>query len=131
MAKILVIDDNAALRRMMLRVLGNARHTVIEAQDGQEGLARFKEHGADLVITDIIMPEKEGIETMRELIKGSPATKIVAMSGGGTSHNMMFLDVARAVGADATLAKPFRPADLIDLVERLLPRDDSPQVQAC
>lgn len=131
MAKILIIDDNAALRRVMLRALRNAHYTVFEAQDGREGLALLETHGADLVITDIIMPETEGIETLREVLKGFPGTKIMVISGGGTSHNLMYLDMARALGADATLAKPFRPAQLLEAVEQLLPGGDPSLNRAC
>jgi CheY-like chemotaxis protein len=121
MAKILVIDDDAAMRRIVMRMLESTNHQVFEAKDGQRGLALLAEQGADLVITDIIMPEKEGIQTIREIQERSPDTKIIAMSGGGISRNLMFLDVARAFGADAALAKPFKPQELIDAIERLLP----------
>jgi two-component system, OmpR family, response regulator CpxR len=110
MAVLLVIDDDAAMRRMMVRTLATGNHRVIEAENGQEGLRLLEEHKPDLVITDILMPQKEGIETIREVQERSPSTKIIAISGGGMSHNLMFLDVARAFGADAILAKPFRPA---------------------
>jgi DNA-binding NarL/FixJ family response regulator len=78
------------------------------------------QHKPDVVITDILMPQKEGIETIREVQERAPNTRIIAVSGGGMSHNLMFLDVARAFGADAVLAKPFRPAQLVDMVEQVL-----------
>lgn len=121
MATILVIEDDAAMRRVVTRILDGTKHQVLEAKDGQQGLALLAQHGADLVITDILMPEKEGIQTIREIQERSPDTKIIAMSGGGVSRNLMFLDVARAFGADAALAKPFKPRELIEAVERLLP----------
>lgn len=120
MACILVIDDDAATRRLILRALAAGKHKVIEAENGDQGLKLVAEHKPDLIITDILMPQKEGIETMREVHEIAPGTKIIAISGGGISHNLMFLDVAKAFGADAVIAKPFRPAELIETVERVL-----------
>jgi len=70
--------------------------------------------------TDILMPEKEGIETIRDLKRDHPALKIIAISGGGQSGSMDFLDMARALGADEALQKPFRRAQLVDIINRLL-----------
>jgi CheY-like chemotaxis protein len=121
MATILVIDDDEAVRRLILRILKPTMHTLLEAQDGNAAIALLKKHDADLIITDLVMPKKEGIATIREIHERAPGTKVIAISGGGTSRNMAFLDVARVMGADATLAKPFSPRDLLDAVERLLP----------
>ena len=118
MALILVIDDDPAMRRLVMRVLAG-RHRLIEAENGAEGLRLRAQHQPDLIITDILMPQKEGIETMREVKQLAPATKIIAISGGA-APNLMYLDMARSLGADAVLAKPFRPAELTDTVERLL-----------
>jgi two-component system, OmpR family, response regulator CpxR len=120
MAVLLVIDDDANMRKLMVRTLSGSKHHVLEAENGQEGLRLMDEHKPDVVITDILMPQKEGIETIREVQERAPATKIIAISGGGLSHNLMFLDVARAFGADAVLAKPFRPAQLVETVEQVL-----------
>lgn len=119
MTVILVIDDDAAMRRLMVRTLSD-QYRVIEAENGQEGLKLLDLEKPDLVITDILMPQKEGIETIREVQDRAPGTKIIAISGGGMSHNLMFLDVARAFGADAVLAKPFRPNQLIEAVDKAL-----------
>jgi two-component system, chemotaxis family, chemotaxis protein CheY len=118
MATILVIDDDAALRRVLRRMLG-ADHDVVEAADGAAGIARFAEHGPRLVITDILMPKKEGIETIREIRRLAPEVKILAISGGGigTPH---YLDMAGKLGADVTLMKPFSAADLRATVRALL-----------
>lgn len=118
MALILVIDDDPAMRRLVRRVLAG-RHRLIEAENGAEGLRLRAQHQPDLIVTDILMPQKEGIETMREVKQLAPATKIIAISGG-VAPNLMYLDMARSLGADAVLAKPFRPAELSDTVERLL-----------
>jgi CheY-like chemotaxis protein len=120
MALILVIDDDDALRRVILRTLGAKKHRMIEAPNGVEGMKMLEEHKPDAVITDILMPQKEGIETIREIRERAPDCKIIAISGGGSSHNLMFLDVARAFGADAALAKPFRPNELATIVEQVL-----------
>ncbi len=127
MAKILVVDDDAAMRRLIIRTLGGGDHILIEAQNGREGMELVKQHRPDVVITDILMPQKEGIETIREIRELAPQTKVIAVSGGGSSHNLMFLDIAKAFGADGALAKPFRPNQLSELVERLL-KDQSPNV---
>jgi len=120
MASILVIDDDPGFRRMVSLVLTRAQHTVIEAEDGDLGLMRFKEGKPDLVISDIVMPGKEGIETIREIRALSPDTPIIAMSGGGANIGLEYLDAARKLGASSILAKPFRPVDLAELVKRML-----------
>lgn len=120
MAVLLIIDDDEGMRKLMVRTLSGPRHRIFEAENGREGLRLMDEHKPDVVITDILMPQKEGIETIREVQERAPQTKIIAISGGGLSHNLMFLDVARAFGADAVLAKPFRPAQLVETVEQVL-----------
>jgi CheY-like chemotaxis protein len=120
MAKVLVIDDDPGFRRMVSLVLTRAQHIVIEAEDGNLGLLRFVEEKPDLVISDIVMPGKEGIETIREIRALSPATPIIAMSGGGANIGLEYLDAAGKLGASSILAKPFRPADLAELVKRML-----------
>ena len=125
MTVILVIDDDPAMRRLMVRTLTALEHRVIEAENGQDGLKLVDSEKPDLVITDILMPQKEGIETIREVQERAPGTRIIAVSGGGISHNLMFLDVARAFGADAVLAKPFRPDELVEAVEKALSNSTS------
>jgi DNA-binding response OmpR family regulator len=120
MATILVIDDDAQVRRMMNRVLSQAGHEVHEAANGRLGVDAFRAHRPSIVITDILMPEQEGIETIRALRREGLDTRIIAVSGGGYSHNMLFLDMARQLGADSALRKPFRAAELLDTVNRLL-----------
>ena len=120
MAVLLVIDDDEGMRKLMVRTLRDSKHRVLEAENGREGLKIMDQHTPDLVITDILMPQKEGIETIREVQERAPATKIIAISGGGVSQNLMFLDVARAFGAHAVLAKPFRPAELVETVAQVL-----------
>lgn len=121
MALILVIDDEPAIRQMVRRSLERDGHTILEAPNGREGIALARAQHLDLIITDIVMPEMEGIETILVLRGQFPVIPIIAMSGGGGTRGMMFyLDAAAKLGANATLAKPFRPAQLAELVKKLL-----------
>ncbi len=116
MSTVLLIEDNPQMRRMVARALTMAKHHVIEATNGREGLEQFRAHRPEIVITDIVMPEIEGIELIRDIRREAPTVRIIAMSGGGITGNMQFLDFARALGADAVLAKPFRASDVVALV---------------
>ena len=118
MADILIIDDDPGLRRVMARTLTGEGHLVHEAENGIAGLAAFDRFRPELVITDMIMPEKEGIETIRHLRQLAPTLPILAISG--TGNRTFFLHVAIALGADASLEKPFYPAQLRKLVRDLL-----------
>lgn len=121
MARIVLIDDDEDVRRTLVRMLEVAGHEVHEATDGDSGLELCTRVDPQLVITDILMPEKEGIETIMTLKRDHPALKIIAISGGGRSGGGMdFLDMARSLGADEVLQKPFRRAELLDLMNRLL-----------
>ena len=120
MRKILIIDDNSAVRATMARILELAGYETVTAGDGNEGLIRMRQEDPDLIITDIIMPEKEGIETIRQILIERPSAKIMAVSGGGRHANMDFLDAARKLGAIDVLEKPFEPDDLVNRVSRCL-----------
>jgi CheY-like chemotaxis protein len=90
MARILLIDDDEPVRTTLRLTLEHFGHTVIEARDGTEGLALFQHANADLVITDIVMPEKDGLEVLRELRRMHPSVKIIAISGpGGTAGRVI------------------------------------------
>jgi DNA-binding response OmpR family regulator len=117
MADILVIEDEPALRRLVLRILREAGHTVHEAGDGSEGIAVFHRVRPALVITDIVMPDMEGIEVIRQLRKEAPTVPILAVSGSGQA---VYLGAATGLGATESLAKPFRRDDLLIVVGRLL-----------
>jgi CheY-like chemotaxis protein len=116
MALILVIDDTVTMRQLVRRMLERATHTVLEAEDGEVGMSVLQRRAPDLVITDLIMPRMEGIETIQRMKRSSPGTKIIAMSGSDELN----LDAARKLGADAALAKPFGAATLLDIIDRLL-----------
>jgi len=114
MANILLVDDDDNFRSMLRITLQRLGHQISEASNGLVALKLFQLHLYDVVILDLIMPEKEGIETIRDLRKQRPDVKIIAMSGGGRLKAMDILSVAKAVGADQVLAKPFSNDNLLD-----------------
>jgi two-component system, chemotaxis family, chemotaxis protein CheY len=120
MSLVLVIDDEPALREVTRQFLEEAGHTVVEAGDGKVGLWIFRELRPDLVIVDLFMPEKEGVETIREMRTIDPTAKIVAMSGGGRFGTRQLLDGLVDLGATATLAKPFGHGELLSAVDRAM-----------
>jgi CheY-like chemotaxis protein len=117
MAKILVIDDDPRIRRLIGRILSGEGHDVAAAENGNDGLRRFRADQPALVISDLLMPEKEGIETIIEIRREAPSIPILAISGDGGGT---FLDIATKLGATRALAKPFRSAELIEAVNQLL-----------
>jgi CheY-like chemotaxis protein len=112
----LIIDDEQAMRRGIVRILKKAGHETHEAADGRAGMRLFRRVRPDLVITDLIMPEAEGIETIREIHREAPEVPIMAISG----REKVYLRAAKAVGAQVSLEKPFRQDALLALVDRLL-----------
>jgi DNA-binding response OmpR family regulator len=125
MPKILIIDDDAGARRMITRILVDSGHEVIEAENGVDGVRKYLEERTNLIITDIIMPEKEGIQTIADIRASGSTVGIIAISGGGSGAGNLYLNMAVELGADAVLAKPFRPSELLALVDDLLGRDRS------
>lgn len=121
MAKILIMDDDNQFRVMLRIMLENAGYKDIEeAENGNIGMKLIRNSHFDLVITDIIMPDKEGIETIIEIRKNFPAIKIIAMSGGGKVGADSYLVMAGHLGAGRTLSKPFQQSELVDAVRELL-----------
>ncbi|MFA6009338.1 MAG: response regulator [Desulfobacteraceae bacterium] len=118
MAHILVIDDESPIRLMLRMLLESEGYTVTEACDGTEGIKCYRENPADLIITDIIMPEKEGIETIMTLRKENPSIKIIAMSGGGKNNADGYLKTAKLLGALETLKKPIRKDVLLAVIRK-------------
>lgn len=116
---ILVIDDEDQMRGMLRDLLERAGHTVLDAQDGKAGQSILSGQTIDLVITDILMPERDGLEITRDVQRSSPGVKIIAISGGGRTGKLDFLEEAREFGAHAVLRKPFGRKDLLDLIESL------------
>ena len=120
MTKILVIDDDALVRTTLARVLRDAGYEIATAEDGMRGMALFRSEQPDLVITDIIMPEQEGIQTITEMRKARPDAKIIAISGSGRFSDADFLKMARSLGAMDTVSKPFDADELLTIVENCL-----------
>lgn len=118
--KILVIDDEEPIRNMLRQILEKEGFEVVDAREGEEGLKCQRAAPADLIITDIIMPEKEGIETIRELKEDYPELKILAISGGGRIGAESYLALAEKFGADAILRKPLTRDELMEKVRSLL-----------
>jgi DNA-binding response OmpR family regulator len=122
LARILLIEDQDLIRGLLRDTLELAGHTVIEAPNGADGLDLFRQAGADLVITDIVMPDKDGLEVVRALREQVPPVNIIAISGAGDSAED-YLDRAYRMGAVKVLRKPFPLAALIAAIDELLPGD--------
>jgi DNA-binding response OmpR family regulator len=120
MSRILLIDDDDQCRGMLRQALRREGYEVVEARDGKEGLIRFRTAAIDLVITDVLMPEQEGLQTIRELRAECPAIKIIAISGGGARGTLNFLKTAVLIGAQCTLRKPFDLEELRQAISTLL-----------
>lgn len=126
MAKILIIDDEAAMRRLMRHILADGGHEIIEAGDGRQALKLFDCDRPDLVIVDILMPGTDGIEVIRKILRLQPDLGIIAISGGGTVTPDFYLDLASKFGARRYLEKPFSAAALNDAVTALLTPGSTP-----
>jgi DNA-binding response OmpR family regulator len=118
MAHVLLIDDEVPLRSIIAATLKLAGHSVAEADNGREGIAQFRANRPDLVITDIVMPHKEGVETIMELRHDFPDVKIIAISGAMRSTD--YLKIAGSLGAKRVLTKPFSTTELLRAVEAVL-----------
>jgi DNA-binding response OmpR family regulator len=117
-ARVLVADDDSAVRRFLHRVLEDAGYEVVEASDGREAERYAVDPGIDLLVIDLVMPNQEGIETIRDLRSRRPALPILAISGIGDV--VTYLNVAKLLGAEECLAKPISPATLLSAVRRSL-----------
>lgn len=120
MPKILLVDDDTLVRDSLAIALEGAGYDVVTAANGDEGLKALDEQSFDAVILDMLMPEREGIETIREIRKSNKAIPVLAISGGDKTGWSDFLRMASALGASDTLAKPFTASELLRRVERLL-----------
>lgn len=120
MARILVIEDDFLVLKVLHYVLVCEGYEVIKASNGKEGMRLYRKDPVDLVITDLIMPEKDGIETIRELTAEFPNIKIIAISGGGRIGPVDYLHMAKVLGARRTLAKPIERDELVGVVKELL-----------
>lgn len=120
MQRILVVDDDEPFRLMLEKTLTRAGYEVESVSNGRSAIEVQRQRPAALVITDIVMPEKEGIETIMELRRLDPQVRIIAMSGGGWSRSGLNLEVAKKLGARAALEKPFAQQKLLDAVAEAL-----------
>lgn len=121
MKKILVVDDDAQMRDMISQMLEREGYVIACAADGNEALRRYRQTASDLVVLDILMPNKDGIETTMELKREFPGIRILAMSGGRRALSPQFnLDSAEVLGVDATLPKPFTREQLLKAVREAL-----------
>jgi two-component system cell cycle response regulator CpdR len=119
-AAVLIVEDDVELLRTLARRFHLAGCRVTVAKDGDEALASFERSTPAVVVTDILMPNREGVETIMAMRKRCPEVKILAISGGGLLGASSVLDLAGRLGADAGLAKPFRSEQVLDAVRKLL-----------
>jgi CheY-like chemotaxis protein len=120
MPRVLLVDDDDALRAMLSRTLSHAGFEVVEAENGLMALERMSEQAADVLVTDIIMPVMEGVETIQALRTRHPALQVIAISGGGHNPADWYLRIARSFGAKKLLFKPFGPEELLQAIRELL-----------
>lgn len=118
--RIMIIDDDEQVREMLRRMLEYAGYQIAEAEDGEAGLAALASAPVDLVITDILMPNREGLETIMSLRRDCPDLPIIAISGGGWSGAAGYLNTAGKLGATCTLPKPFSRQQMLEAVEEAL-----------
>lgn len=123
MAQILIIDDDKLLRDMLRTALELNGHDVVDVSDGFAAIKQYGQKPADLIITDIIMPGKDGIEIIFELHQANPDVKIIALSGGGRIEATSYLGMAEKFGASRTFIKPFDYDDLMNAIGELLTTD--------
>lgn len=120
MARVLIIEDDNEVREFLQSLLERAGYETVTAVNGKEGVELFRTAVVDLVITDIIMPEKDGIETLMDMKRTNPGLKVIAISGGGRAEPENYLHSARLLGADHTIKKPFTNEDILEAVGTLL-----------
>jgi CheY-like chemotaxis protein len=116
MASILLVDDDEQLRTMLNEVLKRAGYEVQTACDGDEAIKLYRSNPTDLVITDLIMPDKEGLETIREIRHDFPTARFIAMSGGGRNGPANYLALAEKFGAQLVLNKPFSHREILEAI---------------
>lgn len=122
MARIIVADDESAIRHLLVTALQRQGHEVDEAVDGKMAVELFRQEPCDLLITDIYMPNGDGLEAIAALRREAPDLKIIAISGGGSREGKDYFTAARRFGAARTLAKPLDMTKLLETVRELLER---------
>ncbi len=119
MPNILLIEDDTQVREMLKITLQDAGHNVQTAPDGKQGIALYRTDPPDILITDLVMPGQEGIETIEQIRQTDHETRIIAISGGGTVPPRVYLDIARQLGADRVFAKPVDSRLLLQTINEL------------
>ena len=120
MRRILIIDDDDEFRHILRKTLERAGYEITEAADGREGMKLFREAPTELVITDILMPEQDGVETVIELRREFADARIIAISGGGQIDSKKYLKMAERLGVTHTFSKPFKRGELLQAIQELL-----------
>src|SRR5260221_1614501 len=131
--RILVIDEDDLMRVFVVALLEKRHYSVVSANNGLTGIAHVSDSDFDLVVTDIVMPDMEGLETIKHIRRHKPAIKILAVSGGGSTKGD-YLKYATGLGANAVLAKPFEPAQFLEIASCLCkasPRGEGPAARRC
>lgn len=118
--KILVVDDDDVIRLMIRNIIAKIGSITLEARNGNEAIAVFKQEQPQLIITDILMPDKEGLETIRDIRAIDPKARIIAMSGGGATQNLSFLQLAQKIGVNHVMVKPIKPDELINAIKAIM-----------
>lgn len=126
MARILIVDDDEAIRTSLRKTLERAGHAVFGAMDGAAALRFLATNGVDVVITDLYMPDVDGIELIGRLRREGTVERIIAVTGGGQVAGQNLLTVAKVLGADVTLAKPFTREQLLEAVDQLMNKPSGP-----
>ncbi len=123
MVKILIIDDEAPIRKMLTKLLMGEGYDVVSAENGAAAMKLFQKGIPDLIISDVIMPEKDGLEVLQAIQKNFPDIKVIAISGGGTGEAGIYLKFAEKMGASYTFSKPLDNSRLLSAVQDLTARD--------
>ncbi|MFN8241093.1 MAG: response regulator [Bacteroidales bacterium] len=120
MSGILLVEDNTELREMLREALSKRKYSIFEACDGRDAINKFKPQLMDIVVTDLIMPEEDGLKVIMKVKEIKPEIKIIAISGGGKAGPGSYLNLARVLGADETFSKPFSLSSLVSKVDELM-----------
>ena len=120
MKRILIVDDESSILLFLRTILERQGYKVVEALNGEEGMRLFRESRFDLVIIDMIMPVKDGLQTLTELMEKTPDLPVIAISGGGTIPKERYLTIASYLGNVRTISKPFSPGIITETVHELL-----------
>lgn len=120
MPGILIVEDDLELREMLRLSFARKKFTVLEAGNGRDAILHFKPSVTDIIITDLIMPDEDGLKVIMKLREQKPSVKIIAISGGGKVGPGNYLNLAKALGADAVFSKPFSINDLMIKIDELL-----------